>query len=431
MAQNNIVWRANNTDDIFYISDRLTQMLYDEHATEANILQVLTAHNVANDVKAWQIPANNIYKAHNSIIFRSYAIKFAVGGVTPPAGAPSAMFQFIYDEYTFFIDITANGSKVELELADRNDNALATLEANEFNGVADFDVSSIVRTLFAKDMSTDYYLGNTAPERNCVQETYMGEVFRNKGGFFPEYNVNVDKNYFYMIVNGVGQYQGDEIIPRSNSSYNVLLGSGKVTEIGENQGKTNGYVSVLIPLEGTDTTYKGRTMTKGYVYNLLVGNAADATLVNAMLPTGQKNVSYTGVPECNDLLVRWINSRGGFDSFIFKRRQIRTTQVKTNHVRRSPYRRDTLLVIPEIMPYDITASRVLSVGQIVTKAELTRLEDMAISPYIEIFRAGNSNGGSSWVRVCIEKYDMGEPTDKNRFEFTADFKLPDLNTTMS
>ena len=432
MAQQNILWRSNTTDYFSYIGDKLSSMLYDEGARAATVVAFMTAHNTANDVKAWEIPnIANIYKAHNSIIFRSYAVKFAVGGVTPPPGAPGGimMFQSGGAEYPFFMDITANGDEVELQLADRDDNLLATLKADEFKGVADFNVSSIVCSLFARDMSEAYYnQGGDA----IVKETYLGQVFRVKNSFFPDYNGLYRNKEFYAIANAVGQEKGDEIVKGGLYLDNKLLSGGKVVNCGSN-GKCSYYVSIFIPYWGSDATYKGNTLNKGYVYNLRVADTSDAAAVNALLPNGQKNVVYESKPDCNDVLIRWINSNGGFDAFTFPYRQFINTKVKTNQTKKNIYRRDSLLVMPEIAPYDITASRVLSVGKQVSDAELAMLEDMAISPYIEVFRAPyivNENSGSKWLRVVVDNYDVKRNTGAGTHDFSIDLRLPDLNTTM-
>lgn len=432
MAQQNILWRSNTTDYFSYIGDKLSSMLYDEGAREGTVVAFMTAHNAANDVKAWEIPnIRNVYKAHNSIIFRSYAVKFAVGGVTPPAGAPSGIMMFISGgaEYTFFMDITANGDEVELQLADRDDYLLATLKADEFNGVADFNVSSIVCSLFAKDMSEAYY--NRGGD-NVVQETYLGQVFRVKNSFFPDYNGPYRDKEFYSIVNGVGQEKGDEIVNGGLYNNNKLLSSGKVINCG-GHGKCSYYVTIFIPYWGSNAGYAGETLYKGYAYNLRVENTNNAGYVNALLPEGQKNVVYESKPDCNDVLIRWINSKGGFDAFAFPYRQFINTKVKTNQTKKNIYRRDSLLVMPEIAPYDITASRVLSVGKQVSDAELAMLEDMAISPYIEVFRAPyivNENSGSTWLRVVVDNYDVKRNTGAGTHDFSIDLRLPDLNTTM-
>lgn len=433
MAQQNIIWRnVGESQTLGVIMGALVSMLQGEGAYSSNVTTYMAAHNTANDVKAWEIPhIRKIYKAHNSIIFRSYAIKFAVGGVTPPAGAPSAIMDFSGDEYTFFIDTTANGDEVKLELADVNDNLLASLKANEYGGVTDFDVSSVVCTLFAKDMSLAYYGEIYGDE--IIQEDYMGAVFRVKNSFFPDYNGPYRDKEFYQIVNGIGQEQGDELIAQNASSDNVLLSSGKVFEVGTDIGKGNFFVSVLIPYWGNNTTYGNSTLYKGHVYNLGVTTPTGAAYVNAILPNGQKNVQYVELPECNDVIVRWVNSKGGFDAFVFPHKQIITTNVKTNQTKKDKYRRGTLLVIPEVAPFDVTAGRVLSLGKQVTKEELTVLEDMAISPYIEIFRKKidlSEGGGSRWLRVSIEKYDIKESTDTATLDFSVDLRLPDLNTIM-
>jgi len=433
MAQQNIIWRNIGTDQTLgAIGDILASMLRSEGAYSSNVQTYMTAHNTANDVKAWEIPnIFYVYKAHNSIIFRSHAIKFAVGGVTPPTGAPSAMLDFSGDEYTFFIDTTANGGEVKLELADVNDNLLASLKANEFEGITDFDVSSVVCTLFAKDMSLAYYGEVYGGE--AIQEDYMGAVFRVKNSFFPDYNGQYRQKEFYQIVNGIGQEQGDELIEQNAYSDNALLSSGKAFEVGEDTGKGNFFVSVLIPYWGNNTTYGNITLYKGHVYNLGIATANAATAANAILPNGQKNVQYIELPECNDVIVRWVNSRGGFDAFVFPHKQIIATNVKTNQTKKDKYRRGTLLVIPEVAPFDVTAGRVISLGKQVIKEELAVLEDMAISPYIEIFRKKidlSEGGGSRWLRVSVEKYDIKESTDTATLEFSIDLRLPDLNTIM-
>ena len=433
MAQQNIIWYDNlHPQNIGAIGDILVNMLRDEGAYSSTVTTFMSAHNTANDVKAWVIPnIYKVYKAHNSIIFRSYNIKFKVGSVVPPAGAPSAILDFSGDEYIFFIDTSANGGEVKLELADVNDNLLTSLKANEYGGVTDFDVSSVVCTLFAKDMSLAYYSEVHGGE--AIQEDYMGAVFRVKNSFFPNYNGQYRNKEFYQIVNGIAQEQGDELIEQSSYLDNCLLSSGRVFEVGHDTGKGNFFVSVLIPYWGSDVTYGGNTLSKGHVYNLSVITANGATAVNAILPNGQKNVQYVELPECNDVIVRWVNSKGGFDSFVFPHKQIITTNVKTNQTKKDKYRRGTLLVIPEVAPFDVTGSRVLSLGKQVTKDELAVLEDMAISPYIEIFRKKidlSAGGGSRWLRASVEKYDIKESTDTATQEFSIDLRLPNLNTIM-
>lgn len=424
MAQMNILWRKNSTDILDYCSNAIYGLLVDEGATAADVANYMAAHNAANDIKAWQIPDDfKVYKAHNAIIFRSYAIKFAVGGVVPPAGAPTAIFEYLGgDEYTYFIDTETNGGEVELTLTDRNDNEIATLKAYEYEGTADFNVSAIVCTLFAADMSNEYY-AHYAP---IVRELYLGEVFKVVEDFFGE---NEDSPV-YMIVNGVGQEQGDQVVKMHLYDEPALLSTGEVLYIGGSDYKSSQYVSILVPYHGSDVTISGiGTLEHGYVYNVSVESEANASAINAVLPITQKNVKYVTLSACNDILVRWVNSNGGIDAMDFPHNQIKGASVKTNQYRTSQYRRGAMLTIPEVAPFDITSQRVLTLGKQMTEQEAQMLQDMAISPFIEIYKSGGPSG-TKWTRVWVEKFEDKRNTAIPAQESSIDLRLPSLNTTI-
>jgi len=423
MAQTNIFWRYDwdTSTDLEDIATAIAALV-------SNTTQ-MTAINEAGGVKCWIMPEVHpsssewrIYRADMPITCKSLAVYFAIGEWADiPAGADTAIIEVNETDYTIYTHTEATG---EVSLAIYNnyqDNTpLLQFKANEYKGVAEFEVSAFAQARFEVDMQ------NTYGSELAIDEPYLYACFYL--GRFSNHSAER-----YMFIRGVSEGMGEEdkyIAVRGP----YLLSGGKTTKTTDGYG--NKYVSVLIPDVGGGGAYEVilhnsiRTLYPNKVYSLMIDSQADANSVNAILNSlWTKQVEYNVVPKCNNLIVRWINSNGGLDSYAFPYRQEEQRQVKTSQIALQIHREGKRLNRPELHPYGVDQTHLVRCGvDNITKNELEFLIDLVLSPYIEIEFVPLHGYFHVWERVVVNKYDVTQDTSAHLKHFDIEFALPDLNT---
>lgn len=422
MAQTNIFWRYD-WDTSTDLQDIATVIA----ALVSNTSQ-MTAINEAGGVKCWIMPEVHpsssewrIYRADMPITCKSVAVMFAYGVYEDiPAGAETAWIEVNNVQYQIYTNTIGTG-EVTLGIYNgyQDSTPLLQFKANEFKGVAEFDLSAFAQARFETDMQ------NTYGSDLAIDEPYLYAKF-----YIGKYSNKIAERYIF--VRGVTEgMRADDLYLNVHGI--VLLSEGTITKTTDGRG--NKYVSVFIP--DVQNTYSVtlhnsvQSLYSGRVYNLMVDSQTDANNINALLETlfWGKTVKYNALPKCNHLIVRWINADGGLDSFGFPHNQQEQRQVKTSQIASQIHREGKRLNRAELHPYGIDQTHLMRCGvDNLTDKQYEFLLDLVFSPYIEIEFQPLHTYEDVWERVVVNKFDITQNTDAPTKRFEIEFALPELNT---
>ena len=422
MAQTNIFWRYNwdTSTDLEDIAAAIAALV-------SNTTQMI-AINDAGGVKCWIMPevhpSNsqwNVFRADMPITCKSVAVMFAVGSYADiPEGAETAEIEVQGNDYVIYTNTIGTG---EVTLAIYNgyqdSTPLLQFKANEFKGVAEFDLSAFAQSRFAADMQNTYGTALSIDEPYLYARFYVGK-FSNK----------IAERYIFVRGVTEGMREDDLYLQIHGIS---LLSEGTVKHI--SNGRGNRYVSVFIPdVPASYTVYLHRsqqTLYSGRVYNLAIDSEEDANNVDQLLETifWGKTIKYSQDVNCNYLNVRWVNADGGIDCYSFPRKQEEQRQVKTSQIAAVIHREGKRLNRAELHPYDIDQTHLVRCGvENLTKKQYEFLLDLVYSPYIEIEFTPLHTYEDVWERVVVNKFDVTQKTDTPTYHFDIEFALPNLNT---
>ncbi len=415
MAQYNLYWGT-------YGSAPALSTLVSALSSLPSSVAAMTTINEAGGVKCWLLPAYDadyVYKVGYTFAVQSVCVRYAVGDWSDiPADAETATITFSGSTYQVYTDTRANGS-VSLDLFNglSDTTPLVTLVADEYKGVAEFNISNIVLGLMSQEMS-EAYQDDSVP---VIDEPHLYKCV-----YVGKYNNKTSDQYMFIRANAV--VDGYNYIDVQGSCY--LLSDEKVYRGG-------GYyscVAILIPNDGMTRTYEfmsGVTtnLYAGKVYILRVLDDSAMASINGLIynqETGQQ-IEWADSFNCKAQYVRWVNRTGGVDYFAFVGRQIVNNSVKTSKTSLRTYRNGTILSVPENIPYEITPTQILKLGaENVSEEHIDKLNDFAHSSYMQIYD-DKEYATKRWKRCSVYKYDIKRETDASALNYEIELNIPEPN----
>ena len=262
----------------------------------------------------------------------------------------------------------------------------ASLSAESFQGVTQFDVSAVVRMWFNAQL---------ADSDADFQRPAAGFA---DGRLFARYTVK--------SIGGVG------------TAYDFLALNG-VAQIGEHAGVEAGACLSLMPTlrlyEGYPLDYSKLDASKGVVRTPIdAGHLPDAAAVPFI-------VEMVCVP-AQPFYVRWVNRMGGVDYFMFSRRQTRKPSVKSASTH-SLYVADPSRAGSNLRAWSLTTEHTMTVGADgLSDEEFGPLSALPFAPTIEWYDGGR------WIEIAVSKFDGSFATHSHRHSFEITFTLPAINT---
>lgn len=123
----------------------------------------------------------------------------------------------------------------------------------------------------------------------------------------------------------------------------------------------------------------------------------------------------------NPFYVRWINQMGGYDYWMFGKRQVFTNKTE-NKKTFKPYIYDIkrAQITTELYKFDVTEQVVVGVEQLKNE-HFKPLSKIILSPQIEWYNESTSK----WIQVYIADYDFDYNTAKSSQDIEITFSLPD------
>lgn len=415
MAQYNLYWGT-------YGSAPALTTLASALSSLPGSVAAMSTINEAGGVKCWLLPvydADYAYKVGYTFAVQSVCVRYAVGDWSDiPADAETATITFSGSTYQVYTDTRANGS-VSLDLFNElsDTTPLVTLVADEYKGVAEFNISNIVLGLMSQEMS-EAYQDDSVP---VIDEPYLYKCV-----YVGKYNNKTSDQYMFIRANAV--VDGYDYIDVQGSCY--LLSDEKVYRGGGHYS----CVAILIPNDGITRIYEfmsGVTtnLYAGKVYILRVLDDSAMASINGLIynqETGQQ-IEWADSFNCKAQYVRWVNRTGGVDYFAFVGRQIVNNSVKTSKTSLRMYRNGAILSVPENIPYEITPTQILKLGaENVSEEHIDKLNDFAHSSYIQIFD-DKEYATKRWKRCSVYKYDIKRETDASALNYEIELNIPEPN----
>lgn len=308
---------------------------------------------------------------------------------------------------------TAEPDTATLTLYKSDGSIGATLSAESHNGEIEFDVSPAVQTWFNADLAN------------------MDAIIVPDGRLFVQYVVNglggADWSQQFVAINAVAQV---------GESSNLTPYAGSVLTRFSHLSLFDGYEldfsllsgdSIALDVGNTTPNTVSRIKVNGTMLQLLANDntpiLTDEGLPIYVLPQFSIPVHSRCLPS-RPFYVRWVNSLGGVDYYMFGRRQEFSATVKGVSLAER-YTPNTLTAKSNVYGYGMTTTNEVTVGaQGVPHNEYTALRAMPFSPSIEWY---NEEQGK-WLYVTIAKYDGAFDSAGNTHDFEVTFSLPAINT---
>lgn len=141
------------------------------------------------------------------------------------------------------------------------------------------------------------------------------------------------------------------------------------------------------------------------------------------MPTNKINVECSCIPK-NPFYVRWINRYGGFDHWMFSKRQTYERELKNvetfePYIAQNYFATGTTVVINKKVE-----SKVVIGADGLTEKEWKILSFIADSPFVQLYDKENVK----WIDIVVEKSKLAMQTDSSLhgLEFTVQLPTPQL-----
>jgi len=348
--------------------------------------------NAAGGLLILETPADFQF-VRNANIFRAVKAKFK----TPTTPNTHGYREIGIGDNVIFLEEDYDGVQ-SLEISDADNRDVASLAAAFIRGVAEIDVSAVLRTLTAKHFST----------ASSMHEDTACAIEYHADGFEDDESV-ITTNELFRALNGVAQVGEQQGLPVSSSAWLEDLPTA--------------YIHVGLPwsfaLKAGSASEHGVPALSVRVIE--VNTASLTSIQNAMQSYG---LDYARAVDCsveNPLYVRWLNRKGGVSYWLFERYQAEKYKAG-NTLLREVYVTNTAAAVSNVEEYGKKASHTVTCGAgNLTTAQAAALRRLALSPIVEYWN------GTRWTGITLESFEETAVRGNNRTALEFTFNLPSIN----
>lgn len=255
-------------------------------------------------------------------------------------------------------------------------NYITTLSAEPYRGQAQINVSAVVRSMFTKEL-TAYVEGIAAEQAQGVT-----------------YTISAD-----------------------GTDLGTYLGINGVAQVGESADMTD--VTTPLTLFGSLYRYAG--------YELTASVISGTDVLRIGLNSGDAGMPIAIEDRCTPpapFYVRWINTLGGVDYWMFSKSQEYAPQVSSSALYEQ-YNADPAAARTNRRAYALTTKNNITVGANgVPASAWEALQWLPFSPLIERY---NEKLGK-WIGLTVAKYEGAVMTEHSTHDIEITFDLPAINT---
>ena len=288
---------------------------------------------------------------------------------------------------------------ISLVVADIQGNREYTFSFDLFGGRCEFDISAIVCKFFAEELDALQLYDVNSGGR--VYLSIDKRLFVNYQVVTPYTIENKGDKFAFMAVNGCKQ-------------------------IGESESVQEGLLNQLplLKYEGFPLECSVLTCDTPQTIDLLPSGTLSTPLMTIVRYDNFDDLAPQDCIPAQPFYIRWINTLGGVEQYMFSERQIFKPQVKSS----SLYEVDIDSVSDAMTnerAYEMTTDCKVIIGaDNIEDSIFQELKKIAFSPEIEWYdmRLGK------WVRVSIDKFDTAWNTDHTAHSIEITLTLPTLYT---
>lgn len=254
---------------------------------------------------------------------------------------------------------------------------VAVLEAEAYNGRVEIDVSAVIRTMFSRN---------------------LGEV----GGMS---NIDPALCVTYSAIS-------------NNLALGTFRAANAVAQVGESSNMSN--INDVLTLNSTLYYYEGYELTAAIFLGDGIVRLPMNPAASGALPIVIEERCVPPAP----FYVRWINTLGGVDYWMFSKVQEFAPQVSSTSLYEQ-YNSDPAQAATNRRAYAIATKNGVTVGAEGAPAEAWEaLQRLPFSPLIEWW---NEKLGK-WIGLTVAKYDGAVMTNHSTHDIEIEFALPAINT---
>ena len=408
-------------------------------STSADRQTYMNTVNAAGGVDAWALPNSSrdaYYLARSPILAKHFKVKYVTDSNPAPAGAktwgwplrPSPYFT----PFTVYLDesVTSDAT-LNIYKAENDATPFVSLKASHIKGVADFDVSTIAQTLLSDKLS------DMSNYESIDEPALSGTMFLvasdNTNGWQIQFVNGIDDEW---RDNSGREFVSGELILLSQNHDFVVWNKGdsntwyeRYPEVSiynpnyedESIGSAGQGMSITIP---AFTVKRIKVRTQVFV-DILTDYFDDITFTFRIV----------NLYKCAPFMVRWINTNGGVDTYVFTRHQSIEHDIKTTQ--RYTLRPDVGVYLNSARAYDVTALRDILCGKdMISDGEYKLLLELAKSQHIDCYddeKAGTY--GSSWpytvvypiwIPATVKEFKGKQNTESETQSYEIRLRLPDI-----
>ena len=260
-----------------------------------------------------------------------------------------------------------------------------TLTKESFDNVVVFDLSFLLRKHVNKTTPVVAY------SVNYMSNTYNFSALNAVKQIGESTDMTSIKGKFLTLMPFVRHYEG----------FTTQIVFYQFT--GQNQVQYSGYPPTDLPFGITTALVPTSSASK--ITIIAAGNSESIECINSCVPE-------------SPFYVRWINQLGGFDYWMFGKRQEKALSI-FNLKEYNPFFEDSASVDTNRKLLSRESSRIVEVGaEMIKDNEFDELIKILLSPEVEYYN------GSKWVPISITNQEVIKTTSNAHHSIALEFELP-------
>lgn len=395
--------------------------------------------NADGGVDAWALPNYShdaYYLARSPILAKHFKVKYVTDNNPLPTGAMSWSWPLSpsphFTPFQVYLDDSVTGEaalKIYKSVLDAT--PYVTLKANHLKGIADFDVSTIAQSLLSDKLSD---MNNVT---SIDEPALSGTLYLDSS--------DSENGYQIQFINGINDEWRDNSGRTFRNGELILLSKNR-NFIKWTNGDSNTWyerypeVSIYNPNHGSETlgsiaqgmtieipayTIKRIKVYTQTFFDILVDYFDDYTFT----------FRSVNLYKCAPFMVRWINTAGGVDTYVFTRHQSIEHDIKT--AQRYTLRPDVGVYLNSARAYDVTALRDVVCGtDMIDKQEYQLLIELAKSQHIDTYDDEKAGTYGSiwpytvvypiWIPTTVKEFKGKRNTESETQSYEIRLQLPDI-----
>ena len=423
------------TDDICATND--LGSITPQGSTSSEQQTYMDAINSDGGIEAWALPDNAheaYYLARSPILAKHFIIKYVTNNNPLPTGAKSWSWPLRPSPHftsfqVYLDDSTIGNATLDIYKTTTDTAPFASLKASHYKGIAEYDVSSIAQMLLS-DKLTEMNDSEAVAEPALSGTMYLVDNDASDG-------------WQIQFINGIDDEWRDNS-GRTFTSGALILLSQNTNFIKWTNGDNNTWierypeVSIFNPND-EEATFSGTgfaiSIPAFTIVRIKISSQTKCTALQSLFTNRTFTFRTVNLYKCAPFMVRWINTEGGVDTYVFTRHQSMEYDIKT--AQRYTLRPDVGIYINSARAYEVTALRDVVCGvDLIDKKEYQLLVELAKSQHIDTYDEEKAGTYGSfwpftivypiWIPTTVKEFKGVRNTESETQSYEIRLQLPDI-----